>query len=182
MITPNASPDELSSPFFLKNEQTCLEWEKFAKDNNGEIQGSYNAWSYKLFLKIDNPTPWRIVISRATYTSGNLLLSSKYQNRHDQIVIKTKVDSNAEFIIKKPSFRDFFSGKRMSRLHVNNTYKVLGQSEGEIFNKISVLLSKQFKSKQVFLVELKKKLLSITINNANKEFELIKSLVSSNLE
>lgn len=181
MIKPNAASDELDSPFFLKNEKNCQEWEKFAKDNNGDIQGSYNSWSYKLFVKIDNPKPWRIIVSRATFTSGNLLLSSKYQSLQDKIEIKTKVDSVGTFIIKKPSFKDFFSGKTMSRLGVNQSYTVLGSTKSKLFDQISDVLSKQFRKKNVFRVELKKKILMITLNDSNKEFELIQTLIDLDL-
>lgn len=178
MIKTNATADELSSPYFLKNEKACQQWEKFTIDNDGEIEGSYNSWSYKLFLKIDNPKPWRIIVSRATYYSGNLLLSSKYQGLHDQIVIKTKVHSDSEFIIKKSSFKDIFSSKKRSRLGMNNSYTVLGSADHSLCDLITSSLSKQFSNNQVFQVELKKKILAITINDSNEEFDLIQSIIN----
>ena len=80
-IKSNASPDELSSPFFKINEEFCSDFESYVKNKNGKVKGNYNAWSYLIFGKISNPTNWNLTYKKSTFTStGDIFLSSKYQS------------------------------------------------------------------------------------------------------
>jgi hypothetical protein len=184
VIKPNAASDELSSPFFLKNEATCLKWEEFALKNGGTIQGTYNAWSYKVYLKINTPQPWFIIVSRATYTSGNLLLSSKYQSVDEKIVLKTKIKSNVNFTIKMSRPKDYFSLRRRKKLKISNSYSVIGVNNlvaNPPFEQITETLALLFKKKHVFSVKLNNYELVITLRDSNENYQVVQSLIDLSL-
>jgi hypothetical protein len=112
-IQPNASPDELDSPFYVDNERLCKEWEAYILKHGGQINGRYNAWSFNLKTKVKTNRTWLIDIKKATYSNGFLLLSSKYQNLQEILMFRTR--------IKDTGCKDFYIGKsffkRKSREH-----------------------------------------------------------------
>jgi len=175
MIQSNAASDELGSPFYQKNEQTCKKWERFTHQNNGTISGSYNSWSYKLFIKFEEPNRCRITVSKATYSSGNLLLSSKYQNLQRDLVLQMKVSSKSSFTIKRRSWRELFTKKQS--LQENPYYSIFGKVDTVILTKIASALSTLFKSKRVTEICLKNGILTIKLNNSNQNFDVIHSLI-----
>lgn len=181
MIEPNASSDEFSSPFFQENEKICRNWEDFAKQNNGTISGTYNSWSYKLFIKIDQPNVYRIIVSKATYSSGNLLLSTKYQSLQEHITIQLKTTASGAFKIKRASWRELFSGKISRSLEINPYYSIIGKRNSSLIEKISTLLKDHFKAKRVMELHLKDGILTIKLNNSNHDFERIQALVDAPL-
>ena len=101
MIQPNASPSEKQSPFYEVNESFCQTFEKYIRNKNGISSGSYNAWSYSVIGKINHPTEWILEYKKSTFSSGNLLLSSKHQNLLTSVIWKTKGDTTSEFFIRK---------------------------------------------------------------------------------
>ena len=102
-IRPNASPDEKDSLFYKKNEEFCSEFEHFIAEKNGKVKGSYNAWAYTISGKISKPKNWNLKYKKATFSSGNLWLSSKYQN----LLVLAEWETervgthNSEFLIRK---------------------------------------------------------------------------------
>ena len=73
-IIPNASNDELSSPYFRLNKDVCEEFEGFILSQNGQISGKYNAFSYHVNGTLEHPKS-EITIKKSSYTTqGNLFL------------------------------------------------------------------------------------------------------------
>ena len=175
MIQSNAASDELDSPFYQKNEETCKKWEHFTHQNNGTISGTYNAWSYKLFVKFEQPNTCKITVSKATYSSGNLLLSSKYQNRQEHLVFHMKVASKSSFMIKRASWRELLTQRQS--LQANPYYSIFGKVDKVILTEIVSILSSLFESKRVNEVHLKDGILNIKLNDSNGNLDIIHSLI-----
>ena len=53
MIRSTATEEELESPFYLKHRQIALDYEQLAKEAQGQIEGTYNA--FFVDLKADLP-------------------------------------------------------------------------------------------------------------------------------
>ena len=82
-IQSSATDDvERCSPFFIKNELICKRFGKLITELGGESIGNYNAWSYKVKGKLVRKHQWIFQIEKATYTGGNLFISSEKQNLH----------------------------------------------------------------------------------------------------
>ena len=150
-IKSNASPDELSSPFLDLNKQFCFEFEKYVAKKNGKAKGTYNAWSYIANGKISNPKNWNLMYKKSTFTSsGNLLLSSKYQTLLVMAEWETeqKGTHDSEFVIRKKTSADFFKipfSKSLSKLKFFKKYviKVEG-NKPKIFSEIIKILGDLF--------------------------------------
>jgi hypothetical protein len=179
MIKPNADRDELNSPFFLKNEETCKKWEALAYEHNGTISGSYNAWSYKLFIKIDEGIPCRITVSKATYSSGHLLISTKKQSLQELITFKLKIPSGAAFKIKRASWWELFRESTKHALKANPYYSILGEVDQTIYKKIVPILKPLFRTKKVLELTLEKGILTMKLNSVNNDFEVIRRLLDA---
>ena len=182
MIQPNASRDELDSPFYLNHEKICQKWEELALKNGGTIIGTYNSWSFKVYMKNDDLPPWKIIVSRANYTGGMLIFSSKYQSLVDQIKVEVIVKSDANFTIKKRSILDLFSRQKRSSLKMNKSYNVLGANENSTFTEVIRLLTPVFKKKRVRRVHLKNNSLVISLIDSNEEYEIVQSLIDFQLK
>ncbi len=75
------TPGEESSPYYLKNKEKCEEYESFINEIGGKTEGYYNAFSFNVMGTIDSKSIWKLRLKKSTFTSsGNLLLSSKYQS------------------------------------------------------------------------------------------------------
>ena len=72
-IKSNASTEELSSPFYKKNEALCLKWEDYILKKDGQINGVFNAWSFDIKSKVKGERTWLIDVQKETYTNGPLL-------------------------------------------------------------------------------------------------------------
>ena len=87
-LTSNAAPDELDSPFYIENEKLCNAWNDYITEKNGQLNGIYNAWSFDIKSKVTTNRSWLINVKKSTYSSGNLLLSSKYQNLQESLMFR----------------------------------------------------------------------------------------------
>lgn len=107
-VTPNAAPGELDSPFFIANEEICQSFDQFIVSNGGETRGKYNAFSYNVLGKVRHSNKWEFRIKKSTFTSGNLLLSSEYQNLHiASIWTARSLQSDCpDFLIRRNKFLD----------------------------------------------------------------------------
>ncbi len=97
---------EKRSPFYLKNEQICFELADYIAQKEGKLKGVYGAWSYHVISKIESPVEAVIEIKKASYSSGNLLLSTEYQSLYVSSTWKIRFNSNTIpiFTIYKVSF------------------------------------------------------------------------------
>lgn len=106
-IKPDAASDEKNSPFYHANEKLCTEWEDYILSKKGNLNGVYNAWSFTIKAIVKTHFTWRIEVKKATYTGGNLLLSSKFQNLQEIMTFTTTIPENdcGDFSFRKSRFR-----------------------------------------------------------------------------
>jgi len=182
-VISNASPDEYFSPFFLKNELFCKEFENFILDKHGEVIGKYNAWSYIIIGKINKPTKWVLKYKKSTFTStGNLWLSSRKQNLLVTSECSTKRihTHNSGFLIRKRTFLDFIPlklNKDISHLKACNNYILETKGTSKIISELTNLLENLFKSGEVYQVKLKNNILSVVLRTEKHHFNLFDQLV-----
>lgn len=101
-ISPNTSPDELNSEYYLKNKATCEAWEDLVYKYNGRIKGNYNSWSFFIRSIVKINQEWTIDIDKSTYSGGSLWLTSRFQNLKERVVLRTRVSMDiSELRIKK---------------------------------------------------------------------------------
>lgn len=81
---------------------------KLHGEQNGKVKGNYDAWSYLILGKVYSPKNWTLTYKKWTFTSGNLLLSSKSQTLLVLAEWETdrKETHNSEFEIRKKTSTD----------------------------------------------------------------------------
>lgn len=159
-LKSNASSNEIKSPFYQKNKELCEKWEKYVLEKDGKIKGEYNAWSINLTAKISGKRNWTIHVTKATFSSGNLLLSSKKQNLREVLTFKT--------ILKNTGCKDFCISqsifKRQSRNH-------------SFYNEVETLVKDGIKNNSLFEARFKNSELYIVIHHKNDWFEMTDKLL-----
>lgn len=184
-IKSNASPDELSSPFFKLNEGFCSDFESFIANKNGKVKGKYNAWSYLIFGKISNPTNWNLTYKKSTLTStGNLLLSSKHQSLLVLAEWETerKGTHNSEFTIRRKTRTDFLRkmvNKSLSELDLSKNYMLeIKNEKPKLIFKLTEILKPLFQSGEIYTIEHKNNKLKIEMRTEKHHFELFDKLIT----
>lgn len=159
-LKSNASSNEINSPFYQSNKELCEKWEKYILEKDGEIKGEYNAWSINLTAKISGKRNWTIHVTKATFSSGNLLISSKKQNLREVLKFKTTVKNTGckDFCISQSIF------KRQSRNH-------------SFYNEVETLVRDGIKNNSLFEAQYKKSELCIVFLHKNEWFEMAEKLL-----
>lgn len=185
-IKPNASPDEILSPFFKKNEEFCDEFESFIAKNGGKVKGKYNASSYLIFGKISSPKKWNLAYKKSTFTSsGNLFLSSKRQSLFVMAEWETDrvLEHNTEFSIRRKVLVDYINlivSNSLSKLEGINNYVVKVKNEKPMFiSKLIQILKPLFESKEVYKIENKNGKLKIELRTEKHHFDIFNKLIES---
>lgn len=160
-VVSNAAPDELDSPFYIANEKLCKEWEEYILARDGQINGRYNAWSFSIKSKVKSNHTWLIDVKKATYSSGNLWLSSEYQNLQENLTFTTN--------IKNTGCKDFYIGKsifkRQSRRH-------------KFYDQITELVKIGLDDKSLFEVKFKDSRLTIVFHHKNDWFYMADKILA----
>lgn len=184
-IKPNASPNELSSPFFKSNKEFCSDFESFVMNKNGKVKGNYNACSYLILGKISYPTNWNLTYKKSTFTStGNLLLSSKHQSL---LVLaewetKRKGTHNSEFTIRRKKRTDFLGklvNKSFSELDISKKYILeIKNEKPKLVHKLIEILKSLFRSGEIYKIEHKNDKLKIEMRTEKHHFEIFDKLIT----
>jgi len=182
IIKPNASPDEQNSPFYKKNEEFCSEFEHYITEKNGKVKGNYNAWSYFIFGKISKPKNWTLKYKKATFSSGNLWLSSKHQSLLVMAEWTTgRIGThNSEFLIRKKTKIDSIKllwNKSLSKFDVHDKYIV--ESKGnkpQLIYKLTKILEPLFKSGEIYIIDHRNDKLKIELRTEKHYFEIFNKL------
>ena len=184
-IKSNASPDELSSPFFKINEEFCSDFESYVENKNGKVKGNYNAWSYLIFGKISNPTNWNLTYKKSTFTStGDILLSSKYQSLLVLAEWETerKGTHNSEFRIRRKTRTDFLRklvNKSLTELDISKKYILEIKNENsKLISKLTEILKSLFQSDEIYKIELKNGKLKIEMRTEKHHFSIFDKLIT----
>lgn len=185
-IKSNASPQELSSPFFKANKQFCYEFETYMASKNGLVKGKYNAWSYLIEGKIKSPDNWKLKYKKSTFSSGNLFFSSKKQNLLVLVEWQTDKfkDKNAEFYIRTKSYIDVLRlafDKSVSQLNLSKSYVVCFKGEKPyFFDNIITTLEHLFTTKELYLITYKNQMLTIELRSELHHFDKLNELIELN--
>lgn len=160
-IVSNGAPDELDSPFYLKNEELCNKWNEYVLAKVGELNAIFNAWSFNIKAKVKTNRTWLIDVKKATYSGGDLLLSAKYQNLLEILTFRT--------IIKNTGCKDFRISrsifKRRKRKH-------------PFYDQVYNLVSASLKYKQLYDVTYKDFVLTIVFHHRNDWFSMTDKILT----
>ena len=184
-IKPNASSNEMSSPFYKMNENFCADFENFIAKKNGKVKGKYNAWSYQVFGKIYSPKNWNLMYKKATFTSsGNLLLSSKDQSLLVIVEWETerKGTHNSEFQIRKKTRTDFLKkivNKSLSDLDLSDKYILeTKNSKPQLISKLTEILKSLFLSEEIYKIDHRNDKLKIEMRTEKHHFDIFDKLIT----
>lgn len=182
-IKPNASPDEISSPFFDENKRFCSVFERYIASKNGKVKGNYNAFSYLVYGKISNTKSWDVMYKKSTFTtSGNLLLPT------DQGLLvmaewatKIKGHSNYQFKIRRRKIFDFIKLlfiSSVSKLSFTNNYIFISKVKSPKFiSEITDILRPLMISKEIYIAELKNEKLVIELRTKEHHFDILDQIL-----
>lgn len=177
-IKSNALPYEVNSPFFIANKMFCEEVESFVKDKHGNVKGLYNANSYFIKGKITTHKTWMLKYKKATYTgTGNLLLSSKFENLLELAHWSCTITALNTVVIRKRTFFDFFnpSFKKMTLFpKYGITYK---GEESVYFDKVLAILQPLFTSGKIFKVSITTNRLDIELRSEQSHLDILNQLL-----
>lgn len=179
-IKSDASPTEKASPFYQKNEDFCYDFERFIASKNGLVKGSFNAWTYTVFGKIEEPRPWNLMYKRAMFSSNDIFLSSEYQNLLLQAKWTTQISENINFSI---SHRKALSLWRMifntSCFHPYRKYRIEAKNTNTtLIQLLTKVLKPLFISNELYAITLKNNELTIEIRTETHHFDLFEQLVA----
>jgi hypothetical protein len=182
-IKSNASPDEISSPFFVTNKEFCYEFENYIASKNGKVKGNYNAWSFLVFGKISNPKAWNLMCKKASYTSGNIFLSSEYQSLLVMAEWETERKGNHdyEFLIRKKTRTDFLKiplSKSLSNLDFSSEYVIKAKGNmPKLLSELIEILKGLFISEEIYKVVHSNEKLRIELRTDKHHFEVLDKLI-----
>ena len=130
-IKSDASHDEESSPYYIDNKKTCDTFEAFILSKSGQTKGKYNAWSYIATGKIPHKNQWYFTIKKTSLTSGNLILSSKYQSLqyYGKWLAKEFISDCPPFKIFRHKWTDFLLDPSAKKTHQFPGYCILSENK-----------------------------------------------------
>ena len=184
-IKSNASPDELSSPYYEMNENFCRAFESYIATKNGKVRGSYNAWSYFAQGKIEAKRKWNITYKKSVFTSsGNLFMSSKKQSLLVLAEWKTNIPGtrSSNFVLRRRRRSDFFRKQIDRSIYVLDYRKqytletTIGQPE--LAFKILKLLTPLLHSGEIYRIEHLEHELNVELRSELHHFDLLDSLIA----
>jgi hypothetical protein len=185
-VLPNASPDELNSPFFIANKEICQSFDQFIVANKGETHGNYNAFSYNVLGKVKHPNKWEFNIKKSSFTSGNLLLSSKYQCLHVASIwtAKNLKSDCPKFKIRPKKLLDFVKigmFKNWNRLSTYNQYVIKSELPNhKLIINLFKLLGELLDFEKVWEIQYQNSELRIELRSESTHTSIIEKLLKEN--
>ncbi|WP_298425337.1 hypothetical protein [uncultured Kordia sp.] len=178
-IKSNAVPEELDSPFYIENKKFCQVFERFIAGKEGKVRGRYNAWSYLIEGKIETLKSWNLFYKKSTFSGGNLLLSSKYQNLLTiaEWTCHAVNAKNAMFFIRKRKFIDIM---KPSYLKLKQHPAYVMKTNGEYlpyFSKVLNTLEMLFETNEIYTITLKNNKLTIELRTEKHHFNIFNELI-----
>lgn len=180
-----ASSQELSSPFYQLNKEFCTKVESYVLNKNGEVKGSYNAWSFLVNGSFSTSKEWKIMYKKSNYSStGNLLLSSKSQSLHFVTLWETdlKAFHHSNFQIGKANAFDRLRIpflKSLSRLELMKIYTIKSMEDKPPFlSELISALEDLFLFKEIYKVDFFNGKLKIELRSEDHHFDVLNRLVN----
>lgn len=181
-IKSNAASQKVNSPFFIINEKFCHDFERFIASKNGMVKGSYNAWSFIVFGKIESERTWNLKYKKAIYSSTGSLVSILYKEEvYLTLAVWTCENMNTDtssFFVRKRTFWDNFN-PRYSRLKLHRDYVVKsGGKQTKLFSQLIAILQPLFSNEEIFSIRLKNSKLTIELRSDEHHFDIFNQLLS----
>jgi hypothetical protein len=182
-ISSNAAESEQNSRFYKANSAFCEEFEKFILDKGGKVTGSFNSWSYEVYGKIRTPQQWVLKYKKSTLSSGNIFFSSKYQNLFVSLEWSTliKTEQKLDFLIRKRkliNFRQLPYDQTSILTDISNKYVIYSESsDSTLISELTNALKEQFKTNQIYKIQLINNQLKIEMRTDQHYFEIFQKLV-----
>lgn len=165
MIKAIDIPSEKLSPFFKKNEEICLNFEKEIKQLKGSVTGNYGAWSFKAAGKIEGDPLCVYKIEKSTYTRDvysffkSLFTLSEWQYKSD--ILK-----NIEIHIKRKKIIDKIGLTKYSPLNDAKFYVIKeSETQGLFVTKLVTKLKSILKEKQLISLSISNSVMKIKIES-----------------
>ncbi len=181
VIKSHAATDEVSSPFYLANQEFCRAFEHYVGSKNGLIKGAYNAWSYNATGKIPHEKEWVLKIKKKTISSsGNLFLSAKKQCLFvSSTWIASKLISDSlDFSIQKKKFYHSLAGK-WNPLGNNSSYSIKAiQPNSKLLLDVTHILDPLLKQEKIMEITYSGKELRIEVNTEEIHKDVIDKLLN----
>jgi len=178
-IKSNAVPEELDSPFYHANKKFCEVFERFIASKQGKVKGRYNAWSYLIEGKIEVSKSWYLFYKKSTYSGGNLLLSSKYQNllAITEWTCNNVEASNTTFFVRRKKFTDILKPSYL-KLTQYPTYMIKTSGKrSPFFTNVLKVLKPLFESNEIYQITLKNNKLNIELRSEEHHFDIFNELI-----
>lgn len=172
-LISDASPDEIKSPYYIQNKIICEKFEQFILNKSGKIKGKFNAWSYVVYGKTPHPSKWEFKIKKATYSSGNLLLSTKYQSLQVESIwfAKNMETDCSDFLIQKPKWYNRFK-------KLNDFYSIKSKTPNhDLISSLTKILSPLLINQNIWKISYQNNELKIETRCENLELEIIEKLL-----
>lgn len=173
----------MTSPFYAKNKEFCTKIERFITSKKGRVDGTYNAWSYTILGTISAPKNWTLKYKKATFSSGNILLSTKYQNvlvSAQGETTRTETPSSG-FVIRKKRNSDALKrmfNKSLSTFDASGNYILKSDNQtSEWIHELKSTLSPLLKSGEIYEIEYRNKRLKIEMRTENHHFDIFNQLL-----
>lgn len=167
MITAIDIPSEKLSPFFKKNEEICLDFEKKIKESNCKVVGTYGAWSFKASGKIEGDPLCVYKIEKSTYTRDrysffkSLYLLSEWQYKSIKL-------SNIYVEIKRKTIIDTIGLTNYSPLKIAKKYAIKeSENNGLFVIKLIDILKSQLINKELISLSISNSVLKIKLESNN---------------
>jgi hypothetical protein len=181
VIKSHAAPDEVSSPFYIANQEFCREFERFVASKNGLIKGSYNAYSYDATGKIPHQKEWILKCNKGTYaSSGNLFLSAKKQCLRvtSTWIALNLVSDSLDFEIQKKTFYHALTSNWTPLSH-SSPYSIQAkQPNSKLLLDLTYILDGLLKQEKIMEITYVEKELRIEINSEELHSDIIDKLLN----
>lgn len=177
-IKSNALAQELDSPYYIANKQFCQDFERYVASKKGFVKGTYNAWSYVIYGKIETTTIWNIKYKKAAYTgNGNLLLSSKFQNLLELAKWSCTIHEHCTIFIRKKRMSDRLNPSYHKIEEFPKYVKKVKGKPSLYFEKVLDILAPLFTSNKVYRISLKHQKLTIELRSDELHTDILDQLL-----
>lgn len=185
IVQPDAAPKELTSPFYLRNQEFCRDIERFILSKSGSIAGRYNAYSYIVSGTIRGNRTWK-VLYRMSQDSG-IRNGSSFSLEYRMIEWSTSLEHSKddEFELHQFSLYEFFKSLLLFQLAfikagMSLSYLLRSKNRNSKFfeDTFSTLQNIVYRNELIY-AKLKGKELKILIRSDKHHFEELERLMRS---
>ncbi|PTX63453.1 hypothetical protein C8N46_10153 [Kordia periserrulae] len=180
-IKSNALPQEHDSPHYEVNRQFCEDFERYVATKNGNVKGSYNAWSFLVSGKIEGKKPWTIKYKKATFSGAPTILwrSTKSQSIFTSVTWTCEAinTSNSKIFIRKKRAADRFNPRFKQFKHYKRYVIKSNTKETELLCQVFDILRSLFVSEEIYRLQIKNNKIIIELRCEVHYFKILDKLL-----